>query len=438
MSDNTFTPFRSGCGMCNASTDYTKQSPSLLGGGNKSFIANNYGIDYATSFGGARKVKKTKKGSKGKSLKKSKKIMKGGAESSGATPLPIRFYDPNAPIDDASANSGSYAVTAYGTDVLAPYPNSYQQTGGLRKKKILKKRKVLKKDSKKKLVKKKKVLKKKVMYGGMESSGATPMSQRFYDVNANLESADANSGNGAPSAYGPIQVGNVGVGMLAPYTTSKSMTANHATTQQTGGSRRKQHGGGPIPSLSDKPVYTIKNTINNAVDSFTRFMGKLETEYNKSIQTSKQIKVGDQRLIGGAKKLKKQKKVINKKKVIKKKKIQKGGDGSDFALTLNSRGPANAPDDYWGVDGKTWFQQFNKTGEYIPNSQLKYAATPELAGRGHDTVVSGFDPLGLEYGSVVGGGMKKKRVVKKKSGSKSKSPSKPKSKKSGSKSKKSC
>ena len=421
MSDSNFTPFRSGCGMCKASTDYVNQLPSLRGG-NKSFMKDNYGIDYATSFGGARKLKKGKK----KVLMKKSKVMKGGAETSGATPLPMRFYDPNSPIVNSKAEPCTYEVKGYGTDDLAKYPNSFEQTGGLRKKKMLKK-KLPKKDGKKKIVKKKKVLKKKVMYGGMESSGATPMSQRFYNVNAHLDNADANSGNGVASAYGPIKVGNVGVGMLAPFTASKSITANHATSQQTGGSRRKQHGGRPIPSVSDRPVIMAKNTINNVVNEFTKFMGQLESEYNKSIAATKQIKIGDQRLVGGAKKLKKQKKVIKKKKVVKRKKAQKGGDGSDFALTLNSRGPANAPDDYWGIDGETWFQQFNKTGEYIPNSQLKYAATPELAGRGHDTVVSGFDPLGLEYGSVVGGGKKKKKVLKKKASSK------PKSKKSSSK-----
>ena len=78
----------------------------------------------------------------------------------------------------------------------------------------------------------------------------------------------------------------------------------------------------------------------------------------------------------------------------------KGGDGSDFALTLNSRGPANYPDDMWGVDGETWFRQFNKTGQYIPNSQLPNAATPLLAGTNDSNIVSGYNEMDISYPSV--------------------------------------
>jgi hypothetical protein len=83
-----------------------------------------------------------------------------------------------------------------------------------------------------------------------------------------------------------------------------------------------------------------------------------------------------------------------------KNKRQKGGDGSDFALTLSSRGPVNAPDAYWGVDGEKWFRQFNKSGDYIPNSQLAKAATPLLAGDNKGNIVVGFDEMGNDYGKV--------------------------------------
>jgi hypothetical protein len=91
------------------------------------------------------------------------------------------------------------------------------------------------------------------------------------------------------------------------------------------------------------------------------------------------------------------KKEMNKKKI---KSSQKGGsNGSDFALTLNSRGPANAPNDYWGVNGETWFRQFNKTGDYIPNSQLKYAAAPISTGYGQpmNNTVSGYDQMDMAF-----------------------------------------
>jgi hypothetical protein len=51
----------------------------------------------------------------------------------------------------------------------------------------------------------------------------------------------------------------------------------------------------------------------------------------------------------------------------------------------------------WGIDGEKWFRQFNKTGDYIPNSQLKYAATPLLAGKGDSNVVVGYDEPDLNY-----------------------------------------
>jgi hypothetical protein len=71
-----FTPFRSGCGMCRPSTDYYSQTAGASGnysedglipqsnGKNfytaknfempldKKFMEDNYGVDYATAFGG--------------------------------------------------------------------------------------------------------------------------------------------------------------------------------------------------------------------------------------------------------------------------------------------------------------------------------------------------------------------------------------------------
>jgi len=100
----------------------------------------------------------------------------------------------------------------------------------------------------------------------------------------------------------------------------------------------------------------------------------------------------------------------------------KGGDGSDWALTANSRGPSNAPDNYFGVSGEKWFRQFNKTGEYIPNSKLSEAATPGLIGK-KNTKVMGFDPESSKFENVSGGAKKstKKKSTKKKTSTKKKS-----------------
>jgi hypothetical protein len=80
-----------------------------------------------------------------------------------------------------------------------------------------------------------------------------------------------------------------------------------------------------------------------------------------------------------------------------------GGVGSDFAMVLASRGPANYPD---GPSADR-FRIFNKTGDFIPNSMLKFAAAPILTGYQKDP-----NPYPAAYNSYVGG---KKRSSSKKS-----------------------
>jgi len=459
----------------------------------------------------------------GGSKNKLNKKQKGGMETNGATPMNQRFYDVNATLDNYTENSGNGIMSAYGpiesgnvgTGMLAPYTsstcltanhNTGMKTGGSKTS-----------SSKKKLNKKQK--------GGMETNGATPMNQRFYDVNATLDNYAANSGNGIMSAYGPIESGNVGTGMLAPYTSSTCLTANHNTGMKTGGSKtsssknklnKKQKGGmetsgatplpqryfdpnmtqtdypmnsgkdymsaygkiepndigsgmlapytmsnspytsmktggskkknikggdGPIPAISPQPISNVQDKVVGAVNDFSGFMQKLDQDYLNSISQIENIKIGHQRLIQGGKSVKKMsdkmklvkkmsdkmkpvkkmsdkmkpvKKMTDKMKPVKKmsdkmkpvkkmsdkKKKMKGGDGSDFALTLNSRGPSNYPDSMWGVDGETWFRQFNKTGQYIPNSQLANAATPMLAGTNDSNVVSGYNEADISYHQV--------------------------------------
>ena len=462
MSTN-LTSFTSGCGVVNQCTDYYKQ-PQQGGNGNYSndgliplsngknyyketdfsidsnkLLTDNYGIDYSTSFGGVKKKKKPAK----KILKKpAKKILKKPAKKSskkgGFSPLDgeeVDFSNTFAPIDDV-------------------------MKGGLKCKKTCKKtgKKIGKKTGKK-------------QSGGMESSGATGMDLRFFDKDAPLYDYSELSGNGSSSAYGSIKVGDVGTGILAPFTASHSNSAYHASDMKTGGKKtllksksKKTHkakakkskkskksmkggaesegatglpqrffnsesfdsskvigndlstsnlapyisggkkrtnkrGGGPIPTISDKPITTVQGTINGAIDGFSKFMQKLDADYLKSVDYVKSIKIGNTRLIKGG--LKKEKKDKKGKKVVKKRsKSLKGGDGSDWAVSQGSRGPVNAPDDYWGVPGEQWFRQFNKTGDYIPNSKLPVSATPLLAGKGDSNVVSGYDEFGRDYGKA--------------------------------------
>ena len=648
----TFAPFRSGCGMCKPSTDYYAQTEHQSGGGNYSndglipestgknfyeaknyqlkldnhFEKNNYGIDYATAFGGKKTKSKKQKGGvgeesvtgmsndmlfpynssggKGKGKGKGKKtqkggvdeesitgmsndmlapytigggkckceekciclkkgkckcegkctclkkgkgkkpVQKGGMESSGATPMDQRFFNPDATLDNYPEFSGNGIMSAYGkiesgdigSGMLAPYtastcntanPNTSMQTGGKGKKtqkggvdeesitgmsndmlalyKIggnkcnckgkctcLKKNKC---KCKGKCTCKKSIQQK----GGMESSGATSMNQRFFNPEATLDNYPEFSGNGIMSAYGKIESGDIGSGMLAPYTASKCDTANPNTSMQTGGkgkktqkggahtnsiyvesesdhmthnkmsggkgkgkSKKTQKGGahtnsihvesesdhmthgkmsggkgssypsvyvesesdhmthskmsggkkkmkggdGPIPYIGNGMITSVQSSIDGAIDSFSQFMQQLDSDYLKSVQEVESIKIGNQRLIQGGynKKYKKTSKETSvkksKKPSVKKSKKRGGGNGSDWASSQGSRGPSNAPDDYWGVPGEEWFRQFNKTGDYIPNSQLAYAATPTLASDDVSSVVSGYDEMGFNYGTA--------------------------------------
>jgi len=81
---------------------------------------------------------------------------------------------------------------------------------------------------------------------------------------------------------------------------------------------------------------------------------------------------------------------------------QKGGV-SDFATTLASRGPSNYPDQI----SKDLFRYFNKTGTFIPNSQLKFAAAPILTGAEPDP-----NPYPVAYNEYVGGAKKVKKDKK--------------------------
>jgi len=92
------------------------------------------------------------------------------------------------------------------------------------------------------------------------------------------------------------------------------------------------------------------------------------------------------------------------KKAGQKKKTLKGGV-SDFATTLASRGPVNYPDG----PSRDLFRFFNKTGTFIPNSQLKFAAAPILTGYSPDP-----NPYPVAYNEYCGGKPKKTTAAKKK------------------------
>ena len=418
-----FKPFQSGCSKCYPSTDYV----GLKGGNKKSLVSTKEGVN----------------------LYKAKNYARSMTELS-------------------KDNSGvSYNTSA----------------GGAKKKSKSKD----KKSTPKKTTTKKKSASKKKMKGGEESWGATGMPLRFYNPDMKKMDYSADSGKGVKSAYGPIEPYDAGVGMLAPYTTSKSKTANPNTMMKTGG---------VIPVMNPTPIKKINKLSNKGFGVINKFFNKLEQNYKASVKATKNIKIGNQRLIQGGKKTVPKKKETKKKTTSKKKttkksttkkmkggdsmpapltpefgmnpgvgtqmavntdapndllkqmkgapmdnmasksmsvessvmnvgkkknKKMKGGDGSDWSLTANSRGPSNAPDNYFGVNGEQWFRQFNKTGDYIPNSKLAEAATPGLIGK-KNTKVMGFDPESSKFESVSGGAKKKstkKTTPKKKTTKKS-------------------
>jgi hypothetical protein len=177
-----------------------------------------------------------------------------------------------------------------------------------------------------------------------------------------------------------------------------------------GGRKKRAIKGGSnyLKGISNKPIFEIKNFINTGIQKPISILDGLSDAYDASVKKAQNIKIGTSRM-GGAKKRTPSKKRAAKKPAAKKrvakkpaskKKGHKGGDGSDFAPTLSSRGPANAPDSYWGVPGEMWFRQFNKTGDYIPNSRLAEAATPELASTPANRWVTGYDDMGL--GAIYG------------------------------------
>ena len=301
-----------------------------------------------------------------------------------------------------------------------------KSVSSLKKKTEPKKKTAAKKTVSKKTVAKKtkKTKKSKKMKGGEESWGATGMPAQFYDPKVPLASYASNSGKGAKSAYGAIQPNDIGTGMLAPFTTSKSKTANHATNMKTGGAKKtnKKGGSGLIPSMNTGPVKNISKIADKTYDSVKTFFKKLEKNYKTSVNKTKNIKIGNQRLVqGGSKKpVKKLPKKINKKK--------KGGDGSDWSMTANSRGPSNAPDTYFGVDGEKWFRNFNKTGEYIPNSKLANSAAPKLTSGPKINKVMGYSTYESTFAPIKGGAKKPKKKESVKKSKKTTATKKPKKK----------
>ena len=172
-------------------------------------------------------------------------------------------------------------------------------------------------------------------------------------------------------------------------------------------SQKKIKGGKmQIPEVAVNQLRSAADTADAGVDLLQKFITNLETRLEQSQSAIKKSGLINPAFAGGAiktKKITKGKKTVTKpvikkpirlagkpaskpaskpvvkpasKPAVKKTKRVKGGGGSDWISSVNSRGNSAAPDSYWGYPGELWFRQFNKTAEYIPNSQLAFAAAP--------------------------------------------------------------
>ena len=93
---------------------------------------------------------------------------------------------------------------------------------------------------------------------------------------------------------------------------------------------------------------------------------------------------------------------------------QNGGASSAWRSSVYSRGPVNYPNNGW-YNGEKQFKQFTKTGQYISNTELPYAAAPISTGAvKDDNPIQGTVSDYLSQYAAYGSGKKKKTPTKKK------------------------
>jgi len=312
------------------------------------FVNNNLGIEFATQAGG--------KKSKGKQMdsKKStrRKTKKGGSDSGDMKQGAGVFDSKQGQLDNSSGAANNYTggkkqrggKTHYrgasnpgepsNFDYAEPFHPEWKDVSGGAKKKTTKKP-ATKKPATKKPAAKKTTRKQKGGDNYMPNLEGSPL--------------DANTSIKTPETHGfQFFPGNAG-----------------AFTQLESNDGLVLHNMKTSPKLGSGP-FVIG-------DDFGGSPG------NKGVQTNMEANQTGQ--TGGKKKTTKKpatkkpaaKKTTTKKTTPKKKSLR--GGGSDWALSQNSRGPVNYPN-----QDPAMFRAFTKTGEYIPNNMLKYAATPVLSG----------------------------------------------------------
>lgn len=250
--------FRSGCGVCHPSTDYVKyystgggvgQYESAVGDkvmipkgssntpptgptatqmlsrpyGQK-FVNNNLGISWATT-GGGKKNKKHRKNEVVNMRRKKIVVEKGGLHRHLKVPLTYKFR--NSTIERLVKVKNGNKFTFRGNKFVMDEKLKRQLTLAKSFVKMRKDKRLKNKHPRSKGPKGPK----------KQKGGATGLPQDFYSPEL-LDGYRADSGMGVPTAYGPSDPLNAGVGELAPFNVSRS--AAQLTMQQTGGKKKKK------------------------------------------------------------------------------------------------------------------------------------------------------------------------------------------------------
>ena len=207
----------------------------------------------------------------------------------------------------------------------------------------------------------------------------------------------------APKSTGPLDVvpGNPGSSQAV----MAQMAADTVVSEEMGGGAKAKKGRSRSKSPARKSTRAKSPAKKTTAKKTTRSKSPAKKTATKKTTRSKSPAKKTTRSKSPAKKSSRSKSPAKKKASR-----QKGGV-SDFATTLASRGPSNYPDQI----SKDLFRYFNKTGTFIPNSQLKFAAAPILTGAEPDP-----NPYPVAYNEYVGGAKKAKKAKTAKKEKKSK------------------
>lgn len=356
--------------------------------------ANNNGVGYNTQ-GGVKHKRKSVKSKAKRSGSKAKKVVKsrkhrGGNPNAGATFMPTAYYNPNEPRVN------------YNNTVGQGFPCGPSK-----------------------------------MFGGNPNAGATYMPPQFYNPNQPLRTGKSSTSSSfpcndlTPSNKSFQSKGGSKISTSKHTKRTKSVVKRKRTKSTK--THRKQKGGKCPMNTSTSKCTSSQNekaaAINCNLNEAEQRNNKLEstvkgsqsggTGYDNPINNTLTNEIYGNYMDQAYKLNAWENKHYYRNAAPgadyssasgsgKKRRSQKAG-GSDFVSTWRSRGPVNYPN-----QDINQFRAFTKTGEYIPNNELAFAAAPVLTGCMPDnSPVKGFN-----IGDYVTGGVKKSKRSKRSSSTK--------------------